>query len=98
MQIVTEQKTITQSGIQTDVKMLAAVTGPFSLLKSGCEDTGCSPICSKCSLHHGELCCMADEFPESVEESCLLPKFICGYINRVKPAKLDKDTKTIMDE
>lgn len=48
----------------------------------GCGFEGCYKQCLDCELHHPELCCMADEYEELVEDLCLLPKFICGYINR----------------
>lgn len=51
-----------------------------------CGLEGCYKICLSCKLHHPELCCMAseNEFKEDAEKYCLLPKFVCGYINRGK--------------
>ena len=94
MQIATE-KIVVDPNEPVSVKVLEALVGSSSLLSSGCGWEGCSPICSKCTFHNPELCCMADEYideyPEEVKKACLMPKFICGWINRGKPATLEEE-------
>lgn len=48
----------------------------------GCGFPECRKVCLSCKLHHPEICCVAEDYPEKAEEYCLIPKFVCGYINR----------------